>query len=123
MWESDLFLEIEKLNDELLNLVEDMEAKGIALAHAELEYNVTKTNRGLIEKAEGIPVSFIGEFIRGYEDVAQKRLERDIAESKYKASAEKINVIKKRLSSYEEQAKREYSLRDTYYPVDFTGVE
>ena len=114
MWESDLFQEIEKLNDELLELVEDMEAKGIALAYAELKYNITKTNRGLVEKSEGIPVSFIGEFIRGYEDVANTRLERDIAEAKYKASAEKINVIKKRLASYEEQAKREYSLRDTY---------
>ena len=123
MWESDLFLEIEKLNDELLDLVNEWEQKGIELAEADNKYHITKTQKGLIEKAEGIPVSFINEFIRGYEDVAERRLERDIAEAKYKAVGEKINVIKKRLASAEEQAKREYSIRSNYYPVDFTGTE
>lgn len=56
----------------------------------------------------GVPVTLIQQVIYGYEEIANLRFQRDVAEVKYKSNQEFINTIKLQIRILESQLSREY---------------
>ena len=104
----DLYEEIVKLMDELTRSIKVLKANGQELAEAERDYKITLRSEALKLKAGDMPVTLINQIIYGVPEVADKRLKRDIAEAKYQANQEHINVTKLKLRILENQLAREW---------------
>lgn len=104
--------------DSLVNLLNDTidraEIKGIEMVHARNEYDITAKKRALAELAAGSKATFITQFIDGYDDVSEKKLQKEIAEVEYKTLNEKINAVKLQLRIVDAQATREWSRYSDY---------
>lgn len=109
----DLVTRSEDLISTLNEAVDSYDAAGIELAQADYTYNVAVTQRALEEKAKGIPVTFISQFIKGESDIAELKLKRDIAEAKKNTFKEKIDSTKLQLRVTDSQATREWSVRQS----------
>jgi hypothetical protein len=104
----DLYDSIVKLMDELTRSIKVLKANGQDLAEAERSYKVTLCQEALKLRAGDMPVTLINQVIYGMPEVAEKRLKRDIAEAKYQANQEHINVTKLKLRVLENQLSREW---------------
>lgn len=104
----DLYDSIVKLMDELTRSIKVLKANGQDLAEAERDYKVTLCQEALKLRAGDMPVTLINQVIYGMPEVAEKRLKRDIAEAKYQANQEHINVTKLKLRILENQLAREW---------------
>ncbi len=115
MFEGNLISEMERLTGQLDKTIDAFEQAGIELAEAEASYNKLLNKRALEERAHGTPVTFISQFLKGENEIAELRLKRDISESKKNTLNEKINSIKLQLRIIDAQATREWSTRPDNY--------
>jgi hypothetical protein len=105
----ELFQEQQALLKQLSLTINELEAHGKALAHKEMDYKITLNQHILALRDEGQAVGIIDKIAYGIKEVAQKRLERDIAETMLSVARERINGIKLKIRINEEQIKREWN--------------
>jgi len=106
---SDLVNEQQALLKQLSATINELESNGRNLAEAEMEYKIVLNQHVLALRNEGTAVTLIDKVAYGVKEVAEKRLNRDIAETMYNVAREKINGIKLKIRINEEQIKREWS--------------
>lgn len=90
-------------------LVRELAKQGDLLAQANYAYYVQKRKTAYRLKAEGMAVTFIDTVLKGEPEVAILMRERDTAESRYRATLESINMLKKNMAMVENQIQREWS--------------
>lgn len=105
----DLVSQIEKLMEELSISIKELRKSGESLAQKERDYKVSLTQEITRLRADKYPVTLISRMIYGIEPVATKRFDRDMAQAKYTANQEHINVTKLKLRIVESQLNREWS--------------
>lgn len=105
----DLISQIEKLMEELSISIKELRKSGESLAQKERDYKVSLTQEITRLRADKYPVTLISQMIYGIEPVATKRFDRDMAQAKYTANQEHINVTKLKLRIVESQLNREWS--------------
>ena len=106
----DLFNQVQELTAKLSTAINQMAKYGNDLAEAESDYKITLRQEALKLRAEkNMPVTLINQIVYGIEDVAKKRLKRDIASTMYDTTREYINTLKLRIRVLESQLQREYS--------------
>ena len=115
MFDGNLLLTIEELTKDLDETIELFNSSDIALAEAERKYQVTIRQKALLEKSEGVSVTFIDKFLRGDEEIAELRKQRDICEAWRDTYQEKINSIKLQIRILNAQADREWTTRSGDY--------
>lgn len=104
MWE-----EIEKKSKHLDDAIQQLATKGIDLANKEKEYKIALNKKSLyLRNVEKLPVTFINQVIFGYEDIADLRYQRDVAQTLYNTNQEYINTIKLQIRILENQMQREW---------------
>jgi hypothetical protein len=81
---------------------------GRAYAKAEHDYKVLCSQRILIRRSDGMPVTAIKDIVRGEREVARLRLERDIALTMYEVAKESINAEKLIIRILDAQITREW---------------
>lgn len=108
MNDADLIQQLFTLAERGNKLVAELAKQGDLAAQANYSYYVQKTKTAYRLKAEGYAVTFIDTVIKGEPDVALLMRERDIAESRYKAVLESINMLKKEMQMLENQIQREW---------------
>lgn len=105
----DLFNEIETLISQLNSIISTLARYGRELSTKEKEYKIILRQEALkLRNDENMPVTLINQIIYGIPDVAQKRFERDVADTMYKTALENINVKKLQLRVLENQLQREW---------------
>ena len=104
----DLILELNEKRRLLDKAIETLANNGYNLAEKEKLYKIAVNKKALELRAEDTPVTLINTIIYGYEDIAELRLNRDIAEVKYNTNLEYINTIKLQIRILENQIDREY---------------
>lgn len=105
----DLVNQQQALLKQLSATINELEANGRELAQKEMDYKIVLNQHILTLRENGTAVTLIDKVAYGIKEVAQKRLERDIAETMYNVAREKINGIKLKIRINEEQIKREWS--------------
>ena len=108
----DLITRIQNLIAELQQYIKGLQNWGIKKANAEKEYQTVLAQEVLKERDKGTAIGVISLIVKGKREVAEKRMERDIAETMYQVSQEKINVAKLELRLMDSQAQREWSVRE-----------
>ena len=108
----DLITRIQNLIGELQQYINGLKNWGIKRAGAEKEYQTVMAQAVLKERDAGTAIGVINLVVKGKKDVAEKRMERDIAEVMYQVSQEKINVAKLELRLLDSQASREWSVKE-----------
>lgn len=103
MWE-----EIEKYNNLLETAVFEMKKRSKDLAEKEYLYRIALSKRLTELRSEGQAVTHLADIARGEPNIAQLRLNRDIARGLYDSSQEAINVYKIRIRVLENQYAREW---------------
>lgn len=106
---------IQQLNDlaeELRAQIKELAKAGKRSAEAERDYKMTLRQEALKLRAQDMPVTLIDKVVFGIPEVAEKRLERDIAEALYKTTQEQINGTKLLLRILENQVQREWGQRE-----------
>ncbi len=108
----DLITRIQNLIQEISGYIKGLQNWGLKKANAEKEYQTVLAQEVLKERDKGTAIGIISLTCKGKPSVAEKRLERDIAEVMYQVSQEKINVAKLELRLLDSQASREWSVRE-----------
>lgn len=108
----DLITKIQNLIAELQQYIKGLQNWGLKKAAAEKEYQTVLAQEVLKERDKGTAIGVISLIVKGKREVAEKRMERDIAETMYQVSQEKINVAKLELRLLDSQAQREWSVRE-----------
>lgn len=108
----DLITRIQNLIGELQQYINGLKNWGIKKANAEKEYQTVLAQAVLKERDAGTAIGVINLVVKGKKDVAEKRMERDIAEVMYQVSQEKINVAKLELRLLDSQASREWAVKE-----------
>ena len=103
-----LYHELETKTRLLDRAVSELRGRGTALAEAEREYKVAAAKKTLELRDKGVPVTIIGDLVRGDDDVSLLRLKRDAADVMYRSALEYINVQKLQLRLLDERIRREY---------------
>lgn len=98
----------DRLFRELQDTINELQNKGEEKAEAERDYRVALMEETLKAKADGMSITLIEKTIYGNEKVAESRLERDIAQTNYESTLEKINMIKLKIRVLDEQMNREW---------------
>lgn len=101
--------EIEEKRKYLDKAIEKLKANGIDLAQKEKDYKIALNKKALVLREEEMPVTLINQVIYGYEDIAELRYQRDVAQTIYNTNLEYINSIKLQLRLLESQINREWS--------------
>ena len=104
--------EIQSLVNESNQYLKSMQNWGIKRAQAEQAYQTVLSQEVLKERDKGTAIGVISLTVKGKAEVAEKRLERDIAETMYNVSQEKINLTKLQMRLLEGQAQREWSVNE-----------
>lgn len=108
--DDNLYLLLEDKMAQLETCVKQLRKNGSNYAQAEYEYKIAINKKALELKDEGMPITLIQLVIYGYDDIANLRFKRDVAEKVYDANKEAINSIKLELRIIEEQIKREWAM-------------
>jgi len=108
----DLITRIQNLIQEISGYIKGLQNWGLKKANAEKDYQTVLAQEVLKERDKGTAIGIISLTCKGKANVAEKRLERDIAEVMYQVSQEKINVAKLELRLLDSQASREWSVRE-----------
>lgn len=103
LWES-----INSKQKELERAIEELKTQGENLAGAERNYKVALSKKVLERRNNKISMSEINLTIYGDEAIAELRFKRDVANSVYEATKEKINILKIQLKILVEIYKQEY---------------
>jgi hypothetical protein len=82
--------------------------RGREAANAEKDYRIALAKQIAIERANGTPVTIIGDVCRGDPEIARLKFQRDVAEVVYKSAMEAINSYKLQIRVLEGQINREW---------------
>lgn len=105
----DLINTIFNKQNELTKCINELSKFGIDLANKEKEYKICLRQEALKLRSEkGMAITLIQQVVYGVPEVADKRFERDVAETMYNTCQEKINTLKLQIRILESQASREY---------------
>lgn len=109
MEQYDLINELNLLCEKLTVAGSKLARYGNEKAHAEHDYKIALRQEALRLRAEeDMPVTLIDKVVYGVDDVADKRLKRDIAETMYDTCKESINVLKLKIRILDAQINREW---------------
>lgn len=103
-----LVVELENKIKELNDAIRHMKDNGIALAQAEHDYKVAQSKEELRLRDMGMPVTILGDVVRGIPTIADLRQARDIAQVCYDANRENINSIKLQIRILQNQISQEW---------------
>lgn len=109
MEELDLYNELQDKVKKLSLSLKELRKSGTAYAEAERNYKVKLRQEVLKMRADGEAIGIISLTCYGIPEVAELRLNRDIAEAVYKANTEAINTLKLQIRLLENQMQREWS--------------
>lgn len=104
----DLMNELNTLNSALSASIRQLEKYGQERAEAERDYKIALRSEALKLREEQMAVTLIDKVVYGIPEVANLRFKRDIAETMYKTSLEKINTLKLRIRIIDAQLTREW---------------
>lgn len=104
----ELFLELSEKVALMNTALKQLGKRGKEYARAKHEYQVALCKQILLERENGIPVTIVGDIARGRDEIASLRMQKDIAETVYKAAMEAINVYKIQVRVLENTIEREY---------------
>lgn len=104
----DLVVEIKNVQALLDSAVASYKERGKALAQAEHDYKVALSQKILMLRADNQPVTIVNDLARGDVEVANLRLERDIADVLYESAREAINNYKLQIRVLDAQIAREW---------------
>ena len=102
---------IQELNAELdaaEQCVNDMQPLGRARSIAERDYRIALSKAEMGYRANGYPVSIIGDVTRGLPDIAELRCARDMAEVEFEANKAAHYLHRQRADMYEAMIKVEW---------------
>ena len=108
----DLIQKIQTIIANLYTLIDDMKFWGAKRAEAERDYHKCLSKETMKERDKGTAVGIITLTIKGNEEVADKRFERDYAEVMYNATQELINISKLDARMTEAQIQREWGVKE-----------
>lgn len=100
--------EIEETLDNAEKSLSEFKKWAIDYANKKSDYQVALSKRLIERKEEGIPVTILLNVVKGEEDIAQLRLERDLAESVMKSAEKGTDFYKLKARLMEEQTSREW---------------
>jgi hypothetical protein len=100
--------ELDNKVKELDEAIKRMRYDGVALAQAERDYKVLLRTEVLKLRDGGMQVTIIKDIVRGIPEVAELRLNRDIAQTFYEADKELINSIKLQIRVLQSQFTQEW---------------
>lgn len=100
--------ELDNKVKELDEAIKRMRFDGVALAQAERDYKVLLRTEVLKLRDSGMQVTIIKDVVRGIPEVAELRLNRDIAQTFYEADKELINSIKLQIRVLQSQLTQEW---------------
>lgn len=103
-----MWRQIEKKSKKLDKAIQELATNGYDLAEKEKKYKTAVSQKALELRANDTPVTLINQIIYGYKEIADLRFDRDVAEVKYNANLEYINVIKLQIRILENQIAREW---------------
>lgn len=98
-----LITEIERLRKDLNNIIEELKKAGYTKAKTEYIYRVALSKELLILRDRGLPATLTNDVARGNVNIAKLKCDRDIADSMYEATLEKLRAIKIELGIVERQ--------------------
>lgn len=101
--------QIQELTKRLNTSVVKLRDYGRELAEAERVYKITLRQEALKLRSDGMAVTLLNQIVYGIPSVADKRFNRDIAETMYKTAQENINSIKLQIRILENQLEREWN--------------
>ena len=101
--------QIQELTKRLNTSVVKLRDYGRELAEAERDYKITLRQEALKLRSDGMAVTLINQIVYGIPEVAQKRFNRDIAETMHQTAIENINSIKLQIRILESQVQREWN--------------
>ena len=104
----ELWQEIENKCKALDKAIKELAQNGYDKAQKEKDYKVAVSKKVFELKENGTPATLINLVIYGIDEIADLRLQRDLAEAKYNANQEYINVMKLQIKILESQLQREY---------------
>lgn len=90
----ELIGEIERLRKDLNNTITELNKVGYTKAKAEYLYRVALAKEILLNKDRGLPATLNSDVSRGNEIVAKCKFNRDVAESLYDSTYERLRAIK-----------------------------
>lgn len=103
-----MWRQIEEKSKMLDKAIQELATNGYDLAEKEKRYKTAVSQKALELRANDTPVTLINQIIYGYKEIADLRFDRDVAEVKYNANLEYINVIKLQIRILENQIAREW---------------
>lgn len=99
----DLYIELSTLRNDLAKAITILKERGQAKAIAERDYRVAVAKEILKLRDDKIPVTIINDLVRGNEDIANLKLNRDIAETLYESAMQYIYSNKLNIGIVERQ--------------------
>lgn len=108
----DLITQIQNGIAVLRQHIESMKSWGVKRANAERDYHIALSQETLKERDKGTAIGVITLTVKGTREVAEKRMQRDIADVMYDVAKENVNADKLELRILDAQAQREWSVRE-----------
>jgi methionine synthase II (cobalamin-independent) len=105
----ELYTEMEALRKQLSASIKELRKNGTDLAQKERDYKVLLRQEILKLRDEGMAVGIIDKICYGIPLVADKRFERDVAQTVYEANKEAINSLKLQIRIVQNVIDKEYS--------------
>ena len=105
----DLYLEVQEKLAMLDEALRQSKKRGQEYAQTEHDYRIALAQQELIERDKGMPATLVSDLARGTQKIARLKMQRDIAESMYRAALEAINVYKLQAKIINDQIDREWS--------------
>lgn len=106
----DLVNDLIHLQEKLNASIKALANNGKALAQAEMEYKICLRQEALKLRTEkDMPVTLIQQVVYGIKDVANKRFQRDVAQTMYNVALESINSTKLQIRILQSQIEKEWS--------------
>lgn len=105
----DLFLELRHKEQLLERALGALGKRGREYANSEQSYRMALSQKILLERDNGTPVTIISDICRGDKEIARLKFQRDVAEVDYKAALEAIQVYKKAMQVLGDQIDREWN--------------
>ena len=106
---SDLYRERADKSNDLDICIRELRKNGTDLAQKERDYKVLLRQEILKLRDEGMAVGIIDKICYGIPLVADKRFERDVAQTVYEANKEAINSLKLQIRIVQNVIDKEYS--------------
>lgn len=98
-----LITELEKLREDLNNIIGELNRAGYLKAKTEYTYRVALAKELLLNRDKGLPVTLNNDVSKGNEIIAKYKFDKDVAETTYDITYEKLRAIKIELGIVERQ--------------------